>query len=100
MAANSEHINEQVITAGNWGSILLGPLGDCVALDSESSHLRGKEAGCGKGCFVSGTPCHFQIALLLAEHRVGRGGRESLLVKSFRRSQYKVFRWMWAACGM
>lgn len=64
-AANSEHSNEQVITVDNWGSSLLGPLGDCMELDSESSHLRGKEAGCVKGWFQGGSSLPFPDCLVI-----------------------------------
>ena len=73
--ANSEHINDQAITVGNRGSTLLGPVEDCRRLDLKSSQPRGKE-GHVKGFFLGGTPCHFQIPLLLAEHTKQGGAAE------------------------
>lgn len=38
-------MNDQVTFVGNWGSILLGPLGDCENPPLSILLLKGKEAG-------------------------------------------------------
>lgn len=62
--ADSEGINEQVRTVGNGGSVLLPPRPPpgWVGPDLESPHPS------VKGCFLGGTSCPFQLALLLAKH--------------------------------
>lgn len=55
---NTRQGDEQVPTAGNWSSFLLGHLGNCVEYASKLSHLRSEEAN----IFIS------QLLLINAEH--------------------------------